>query len=50
MLLRAGLPIFPLPLSAWRRDWERAIYYIRRRLARGPAGGGADAEDGPRGW
>lgn len=41
MLVRAGLPVFPLPLSAWQRDWERAVGAIVDRLAaaRAQAGG-----------
>jgi hypothetical protein len=33
MLLRAGLPVFPLPLSAWRRDWQRSVAAVLDRLA-----------------
>lgn len=42
MLLRAGLPVFPLPLSAWRHDWQGAVAAILDRLAqvRRSAGGG----------
>lgn len=33
MLMRAGLPDFPLPLSAWRRDREGAVATILDRMA-----------------